>query len=325
MSLIYKKSLFIFLILFAISNPAFAVLSCSVTTSSGCTDVKVLRMSSSTNAHAELPDQSNPNYDNNVVCCSGIVSTSCSGAYATVVKLYNVTNSQVETFDNNNFSYSACISNVAGTVTIGYQDDNCTGYDTALFSMTASTSATVGDVNAYTKKVCGSASDPVPQEISFSISTTTVYFGELSHVLTHYASSTNVLGDTQEVEAHNLVINTNASNGYVLTVKGSTLTSQENSLNTINALASNTAPNTGVEQFGIKVIATGGVGTTTSPYIGSGFAYAGTVTTSSEIAHATTGDNATTTYSIRYMANIGALTEAGNYFTNLTYIATPSF
>lgn len=164
------------------------------------------------------------------------------------------------------------------------------------------------------------------QSISFNLSTTTIYFGSLTSGSTRYASSTNVLGSATEVEAHTLAVNTNAVSGYTVTVKGQTLTSAQNSANTINFIGNtNTAPNTSIEQFGIRATASGGSGTVTAPYAASGFAYDATATTSSQIASASTGDSATTTYSIRYMTNISPTTEAGTYNANLVYVVTANF
>ena len=61
------------------------------------------------------------------------------------------------------------------------------------------------------------------------------------------------------------------------------------------------------------------------PYAASGFAYGATATTSSQLASASTGDNATTTYSVRYVANISPITPANAYTSNIVYIATANF
>ena len=85
-----KCVLFIFACFY--SSLFAGTLSCTVTTAAACTggtNVVVLRMSGSDNAHAELPGQSNAAYASNVVCCSGVTNlgTSCSGTYATALKL----------------------------------------------------------------------------------------------------------------------------------------------------------------------------------------------------------------------------------------------
>lgn len=165
-----------------------------------------------------------------------------------------------------------------------------------------------------------------PQTITFSISTSTVYFGIVSSAQARYASSTNRDGSSAEVEAHTFSIITNAANGYTVTVRGQTLTSQLNTAHTVNAIgSSNTASSPGSEQFGLRITASGGSGSVTSPYAASGFAYAATATTSSQVASAEAGDNATTTYSVRYLNNISTLTEAGSYSANLVYTAAANF
>ncbi|MBP6949221.1 MAG: hypothetical protein KBB50_04095, partial [Candidatus Pacebacteria bacterium] len=149
-----------------------------------------------------------------------------------------------------------------------------------------------------------------PQSISFSISTSTLYLGTLSSVQTRYASSTGEDGSDTEVEAHTVQVSTNAASGYFVTVQGATLTSGLNTISAIGGVAS--APVIGTEQFGLKVTASGGSGTVVSPYNGTGFAYSATATTSSQIASATSGDDITTTYSIRYMANTSNVTDYGS-------------
>ncbi|HEV2601811.1 MAG TPA: hypothetical protein VGT41_05985, partial [Candidatus Babeliales bacterium] len=120
-------------------SPTYATLSCSVTTAVLCTSpsVVIVRMSSTTNAHAELPSQVTANYANSVICCTGVTSLSntCTNSFAIAVKLVSTTNSHVEQNTNSNYSNNACISAPIGTMTVAYQDTNCTGYDTTLGSM----------------------------------------------------------------------------------------------------------------------------------------------------------------------------------------------
>ncbi len=161
----------------------------------------------------------------------------------------------------------------------------------------------------------------VTQSITFSISTTTIGFANLSASAARFATN-DLLGSASEVEAHQVIAGTNAPSGYTVTVKGATLTSGANTITAIGG--TNTASAIGTEQFGIRATATGGSGAVTAPYAASGFAYAGTATTTSQIASAT-GATANTTYSLRYISNIATLTEAGSYTTSLTYSATANF
>jgi nicotinamide riboside kinase len=161
------------------------------------------------------------------------------------------------------------------------------------------------------------------QSISFTISTSTVFFGTVSPSIARYASSTNPQGSNTEVEAHSFSVLTNATNGYTVSAKGQTLTSGTTTIAAIGAVA--TTSLVGTEQFGIRITAASGSGTSTSPYNTSAFAYAATATTSSQVANATVGDNATTTFSVRYIANISPTTKAASYTANIIYVVTANF
>ena len=160
----------------------------------------------------------------------------------------------------------------------------------------------------------------VPQSLTFSISDTSISFGSLTAVAARYASGT-AAGEASEVEAHNIIVGTNAANGYTMTVGGNTLTS---GVPTVNAIgAANTASAIGTEQFGLRMTATGGTGAVSAPYAAAGFAF-NTAAFPNTIATAT-GSSANTTYSARYLANITASTEAGSYSGAVTYVATANF
>lgn len=160
----------------------------------------------------------------------------------------------------------------------------------------------------------------VPQSLTFSISDNTISFGSLGAGAARYASGT-ASGQATEVEAHNLIVGTNASNGYTMTLAGNTLTSGAFSINAIGA--ANTASSAGTEQFGVRMSASGGSGTVAVPYAASGFAF-DTAAFPDNIASAT-GSSANTTYSARYLANITSSSEAGAYTSTLTYVATANF
>lgn len=85
-------------------------LNCSLTSGSCIgSEVTVLRMSATNNAHAELASQENYNYS---ICCSGIegLGNSCSGSYAVVLKLSSATNAHTEKNTQSNYSQNACLS-----------------------------------------------------------------------------------------------------------------------------------------------------------------------------------------------------------------------
>ena len=161
--------LLVFWLLTGVSTAVQAgTLSCSVTASSSCSGTVIYRLSSSTNAHAELPTQANTNYNSNVVCCTNVIGlgNSCAGTASTSLKLSSTTNAHVEQNTQANFTNNACISVPSGgSVTVGYQANDCTGFDTTLGSMQNATNSHVGDTTAYVTKICATASG-VPQTIS---------------------------------------------------------------------------------------------------------------------------------------------------------------
>jgi RNase P/RNase MRP subunit p29 len=166
----------------------------------------------------------------------------------------------------------------------------------------------------------------VLQALTFAISSNSINFGTLG-ATAKYASSTNAVGDTADTVAHTITVSTNAPTGYSITVQGQTLTSQQNSANTITAIGTTpavSAPTT--EQFGIYATKAGGVNGTIDPTYAtaSSFGYDATATTSAIFASGTTPTN-TETYSLHYIANIATLTEAGTYSANLVYVGTANF
>jgi hypothetical protein len=300
----------------------YAALSCSVTTAAACTggSVVLLRMSGSTNAHAELPSQSNANYASNVVCCSSAsaIGNSCSGNFQRIGRLSAVTNAHVQQTSVNTYGSSVCLSDtsVGDTVTVGYQNTNCNNYDATLYSMSATTNATVGDGSAYTIKACAKI---VPILLTFSVSTNAVGFGTLSSSGPRYATTSG--GNGTEIEAHTISASTNASSGYSITVNGATLTSGTKTIAAIGA--TNTASSTGTPQFGLRANITSGTGAVSAPYAASGFAL-DTASFPDEVATGA-GDSTTTVYSVRYVGNISPTTAAGTYTSNLTYVVTGTF
>ncbi|MCF7843396.1 hypothetical protein K9M47_00685 [Candidatus Gracilibacteria bacterium] len=167
----------------------------------------------------------------------------------------------------------------------------------------------------------------VPQSFTFSISTNSIDFGNLSSLTAKYASSTNVQGDNLDTTAHTLTVSSNSSSGYAITLRGQTLTSQQNAVDTISAIGSSPAVSaTGTEQFGIYATKSGGLnGIIAAPYAtASSFGFESTATTSSLFASGSTSSD-TTVYSLHYLANISSLTEAGSYSAGLIYVGTANF
>ncbi len=167
----------------------------------------------------------------------------------------------------------------------------------------------------------------VAQTLSFAISTTTLYFGAFAVGSSKFASSTGTSGDIAENIAHTLAVSTNAPSGYTITVRGQTMTSQQNPLNTLTAMGASFASSTpGTESFGLRATVSGGTGGAVStPYSApTSYGYSATATTSAVLATGT-GSTNTTTYSLRYAANISTVTEAGTYAANIVYVSTANF
>jgi hypothetical protein len=158
--------------------------------------------------------------------------------------------------------------------------------------------------------------------LTFAISDNSIGFGNLSSGAARYATG-DTLGSGSETVAHTFDVTTNAPSGYLVTVSGATLTDGAKSIDAIGG--SSAASSAGSEQFGIRVTASGGSGTASSPYNhASNYAYDG-VSVPDEVASAATGDNTLTTYSVRYLGNISPTTEAGSYSSTLTYVVTGNF
>ena len=166
----------------------------------------------------------------------------------------------------------------------------------------------------------------VAQTIAFAISANSIDFGTLGTGAAKFASSTNTAGDTVENVAHTLAVATNAPSGYSITASGTTLTLQQNTAFTITEIGAVPASSTaGIKQFGLRATKAGGVnGTIAAPYAQT-TSYGYNATSSAQTFASGTSATATETYSLRYVANISALTEAGNYSTNITYVATANF
>jgi hypothetical protein len=296
-------------------------LSCTVSTSCPSGTV-IYRMSATGNAHAELASQSNYSQ---LVCCSGVsgLSNSCSGTFATALKLSGTSNAHAEQNSQSNYANSACISVPSGgSVSVGYQSTNCSGFDTTVGSINGTTNAHVGDGTAYTTKICATASGG-SGTLTFSISDNSIGFGTLVSSGPRYATGDTV-GSASETVSHTITASTNASSGYVITVQGATLTSGSDTITAIGGTSAASSP--GSEQYGLRITASGGNGSVTSPYNhASNYAYAADASTADEIASDADGDDVTTTYSIRYLGNVSAATEAGSYTATMTYVITANF
>lgn len=112
---------------------------------------------------------------------------------------------------------------------------------------------------------------------------------------------------------------TNAANGYAITVNGTTLSS---GVNTIAALASQTASTLGTGQFGLNVTGVGGGSGTVNANYNNGTLYR--FNSGDTVAGAGAPTNANT-FTSNYIVNIGGAQAAGVYTATMTYICTAGF
>lgn len=142
-------------------------------------EVVVLRMSSTTNAHAEIASQSS---FNQLVCCGGVIGlgNTCAGDFSQVLRLSADTNAHVEQNTYTTATYatsSACLSvSPDDSISVDYKSGDCSGYDTIVASMSSSTNAHVGEPGAYDTKICATANNNI---ISVSVSDGVVTYGLL--------------------------------------------------------------------------------------------------------------------------------------------------
>ena len=156
------------------------------------------------------------------------------------------------------------------------------------------------------------------QYLTFSIADTTIDLGTLG---------ASVTGS----DSNEMIVATNATNGFTITVSGLTLTSGANTIDAIGASAM--ASSVGTEQFGMNLVSnsTPSVGANPAGTSPSGsaadqynladlFAFnsGDTVATSSSAINSTT-------FTVSYIANISSATESGTYAATLTYLATANF
>ncbi|USN53362.1 MAG: hypothetical protein H6760_04330 [Candidatus Nomurabacteria bacterium] len=162
----------------------------------------------------------------------------------------------------------------------------------------------------------------VDPSITFAISDTTVGFGTLSSSAATYATGDTNGSSSDSADAHTLAVSTNATDGWAITYNGATLTSGSDTISvaSINNDANGTP---GSEEFGLS-ITTDGDATIATGYAHGDPDWTFVASTTTTIISETVPTN-TETIGVRYLANIAAITEAGLYTTDITYIATATF
>lgn len=150
-----------------------------------------------------------------------------------------------------------------------------------------------------------------------------VVFDTLYSTKVRYAGA--AAGSDTVVIAHDLKVTTNASTGYNVTYNGITLTTP--SSDTIDPLTSGITGDAdgtiGMEQFGMSIAKSD------NATIASGYAYTGPdykfVAGAATQIISETVPTAEETFSVYYLANIHATTDAGTYSTSVTFIASGNF
>jgi hypothetical protein len=192
-------------------------LSCTVR-SSTCSggEVEIFEMQNTTNSTAGLSAASY----NNLVCCTGVtgLGNSCSGTFATALKLSGTTNAHVRqgTLADYPSATNACISVPGGSsVSVGYQATDCTGYDTILGSMIGTTNSHIGDGNWVngTTKICataaggGTLSVDIVDSGGTSVPSPTMGMGAVTFSFPYQTANGTFGVSTQKVRVNNTTLN----------------------------------------------------------------------------------------------------------------------
>ncbi len=165
---------------------------------------------------------------------------------------------------------------------------------------------------------------PLVETISFSLSDNSIGFGTLGQSAARYATGDG-LGSASTDVAHTISASTDATGGYVIALSGNTLTCSACGGATISAIgATAVASAAGTEQFGLRVATSTGNGTIAPPY-NSTTLWAFDTAAFPDLVVSGNGDSVLTTYDLRYLSNISALSENGSYTSTITYTVTGTF
>ncbi len=126
---------------------------------SGIYEALVFRMSSLSDAHAELPDKTTYRY---AICCRvqddqlrvDVNPANCD--QGKVASLSSETNAHVESYDFSIYPYKLCLSaTMGGKILCAYRGLSCKAGETCLASASSMTNAHVGECSAYSNyKIC---------------------------------------------------------------------------------------------------------------------------------------------------------------------------
>lgn len=165
---------------------------------------------------------------------------------------------------------------------------------------------------------------PKVQSLTFSISDNTVGFGSLQTAGARYATGDSLGSGSDSMNAHTISVSTNADSGYAITLDGSTLTCVDCAGATVDAIGGTAVSSSpGTEQFGVRGSVVSGNGTISTPYDGANWAF--DTSAFPDVFASGAGDSVTSVFGLRYLANISATTEPGQYSSGATFIVTASY
>lgn len=194
------------------------------------------------------------------------------------------------------------------------------GANSANYQANSST----GDVNVGESSSTNYIANPGTKtqrdpSLSFSVNASAINFGQLSPTQTYTATST-------------FSVSNYTSYGYVVQLTGPTLSTGSHSIAAMDVVAT---PQTGVEQFGINLVAnTAPVSFGANPDNGQ-FGYGSVMPNyatankfyyqSGDVIAQAAKSSGVTNYTISYIVNVGPLTAGGTYTTNQTLIVTGTY
>ncbi len=261
-------------------------------------------------------------YNNNPTPADGVALT--ANANDPTVGGRTIVNQTYEESNNYTNSQASILGGQAGKWDFALIDNGAAANTTFCFRMTQFDGTELDAYSVYPEITTAAGDVEQEQSLTFSISNNTVGFGTLSASSPRYASSTlsGSLSDTSD--AHTMSASTNASGGYVILLSGNTLTCSSCGGETIDAIGSTaTTSIIGTEQFGLRLIKNSGTGTTTAPYDSANWAFDSAAFP--DLVATGAGDEVSTVFGVRYLSNISADTDAGEYSSVLTYTVTATF
>lgn len=262
------------------------------------------------------------------VSTSSGVAPTCTTAGNNVCVTIDTTNNTFTVFPTSGGSFTASSAASPTTFTIngttaagtGTMTNKATDVDSSVYTITETTDSATGAVVAETNGTVNITATVSPT-LTFSNDDPTIGFGTLTSGAARWANGA-ATGSASTTTAHTMTVGTNATSGYTLTYNGALLTSGANTIAaaTISADADGTP---GSNQFALGVTVTG-TGTASAGYQTASDNYNFVASTASQVA-SSTGVVTSDSIAVRYITNIAASKPAGNYATNLDYVASANF